>query len=245
MARVIVTGAANGIGRACARDMAADGNKVLAVDLDERATRAAHPDAGGNLVFEACDVSRAEDCAAAVAAALERFGAVDALLHFAGIHTTRVWEEATAEEFNRVLEVNVTGSFLMAQAAARPMVAAGRGVILFTASSIVHAGGVGGSGRGGPAYACSKAAIIALTRSLARALGPQGVRVCAVAPGATVTPMTAGYTEAHWAHVRSSAALGREGDAEDIADVARFLISDRARYVTGEIVNVNGGVSFA
>ena len=116
---------------------------------------------------------------------------------------------------------------------------------MLTASGIVHSGGVGGAGRGGPAYASSKAAIIALTRSLARSLGGDGIRVNAIAPGATETAMTAGYTEEARANVRNVAALGRMGRAEEIADAARFLISDRASYITGEIMNVTGGASFA
>ena len=98
---------------------------------------------------------------------------------------------------------------------------------------------------GGPAYASSKAAIVALTRSLARSLGGDGIRVNAIAPGATETAMTAGYTEEARANVGNAAALGRMGRAEEIADAARFLISDRASYITGEIMNVNGGASFA
>lgn len=245
MARVIVTGAASGIGQACARDMAADGEQVLAVDLTEGLLAAAHPGAGNSLVFQACDVSKTEDCEAAVAMAVERFGGLDALIHFAAIHSTKPWADVGADEFNRVMAVNVTGSHLMAQAAAQPMIEAGKGAIVLTASSIVHSGGVGGIGRGGPAYASSKAAIIALTRSYARALGQHGIRVCAIAPGSTETPMTGDYTEEDWAGVRSRAVLGRAGQPEDMADAARFLISDKASYITGEIINVNGGASFA
>ena len=245
MAKVIVTGAASGIGLACARDMAADGEQVLALDLLEDALAAAHPGAGNALVFQACDVSKTADCEAAVARAMERFGGLDALIHFAAIHSTKTWDDVGADEFNRVMAVNVTGSHLMAQAAARPMIEAGKGAIVLTASSIVYSGGVGGIGRGGPAYASSKAAIIALTRSYAKALGPHGIRVCAIAPGSTETAMTANYSEEEWDNVRSRAVLGRPGQPEDIAEAARFLISDKASYITGEIFNVNGGANFA
>ncbi len=242
---VIVTGAASGIGQACARDLAAEGHRVLALDLSADALQAAHPGAGNALVPFAGDVSNAADCEAAVAAAVERFGGLDATIHFAAIHSSVPWSELGADEFNRVLAVNVTGSFLMSQAAAKPMIAQGGGSIVLTASGIVHIGGVGGAGRGGPAYASSKAAIVALTRSLARSLGADGIRVNAIAPGATETAMTAGYTEQARANVRNVAALGRMGRAEEIADAARFLISDRASYISGEIMNVNGGASFA
>ena len=242
---VIVTGAASGIGQVCARDLASDGHRVLAFDLGAEAIAAAHPGAGNSLMPFAGDVANPEDCERAVAAAVERFGGLDALIHFAGIHSKTPWSALGAEEFNRVLAVNVTGSFLMSQAAARPMIAQGGGSIVLTASGIVHIGGVGGAGRGGPAYASSKAAIIALTRSLARSLGGDGIRVNAIAPGATETAMTAGYTEEARANVRNVAALGRMGRAEEIADAARFLISDRASYISGEIMNVNGAASFA
>ena len=242
---VIVTGAASGIGRACARDLAADGHLVLALDLDADAVAAALPGAGNSVVPFAGDVAEPGDCQRAVRTAVDRFGGLDAMIHFAAIHSKTMWSGLDAEEFNRVLAVNVTGSFLMSQAAAGPMAAGGGGAIVLTASGIVHVGGVGGAGRGGPAYASSKAAIVGLTRSLARSLGPDGIRVNAVAPGSTDTAMTAEYTDEARARVGRSALVGRMGRAEEIADAARFLISERASYITGEVMNVNGGASFA
>lgn len=242
---VIVTGAASGIGQACARDLAAEGHRVLALDLNAEAIGAAHPGAGNALVPFACDVSNAQDCERAVDTAVERFGRLDAMIHFAAIHSSTPWRDLSADEFNRVLAVNVTGSFLMSQAASKPMIEQGGGSIVLTASGIVHVGGAGGDGRGGPAYASSKAAIVALTRSLARSLGADGIRVNAIAPGSTVTAMTAGYTERARADAGIRAALGRMGRPEEIADAARFLISECASYITGEVMNVNGGASFA
>ena len=242
---VIVTGAASGIGQVCARDLASDGHYVLALDLGADALAAAHPGAGNSLIPFAGDVASPEDCERAVAAAVERFGGLDALIHFAGIHSKTPWSALGAEEFNRVLAVNVTGSFLMSQAAAKPMIAQGGGSIVLTGSGIVHVGGVGGGGTGGPAYASSKAAIIALTRSLARSFGADGIRVNAIAPGSTDTAMTAEYSEQDRANVRNRSVLGRMGRPEEIADAARFLISDRASYISGEVMNVNGGASFA
>lgn len=242
---VIVTGAASGIGQACARDLAADGHRVLALDLDAGAVAAALPGAGNSVIPFAADVASPEDCERAVETAVERFGGLDAMIHFAAIHSKTTWSALDAEEFNRVLAVNVTGSFLMSQAAAGPMAAGGGGSIVLTASGIVHVGGVGGDGRGGPAYASSKAAIIGLTRSLARSLGPDGIRVNAVAPGSTDTAMTSEYSAEARAQVGRSVLVGRMGRAEEIADAARFLISERASYISGEVMNVNGGASFA
>ena len=107
------------------------------------------------------------------------------------------------------------------------------------------ASGVGGHGRGGAAYTASKGAIIALTRALARSLGPDGIRVNAVSPGPTDTPMIADYDNKARAGAASRAVLGRIGTAQEIAVIGRFLISDDANHITGEIVNVNGGSTFA
>ena len=172
------------------------------------------------------------------------FGGLDAVCHFAAIHSTLNWEDVSSEEFNRVLEVNVTGSFHIAKAAGEYMKEHGGGAIVLTSSGSVQASGVGGgSGRGGPAYVTSKAAIYGLNRSLARSLGPYNIRVNTVSPGATDTPMIAEYTNAAREGAANRAMLGRIGTPEDISDVARFLISDKARYVTGDVISVSGGGS--
>ncbi len=130
----------------------ADGHHVAALDLSEDALKNAHPEPHECLVLVPGDVSEAADCQRAVAQTVDMFGQLNALIHFAGIHSTEKWEELTAEAFTRVLHVNVTGSFLMAQAVAEPMVEQGAGAIVLTASAIFNLGGVGGSsGQGGPA----------------------------------------------------------------------------------------------
>ena len=241
---VMVTGAASGIGKACARLLLAEGREVAAVDLDETALANALPLAQ-SLERIAADVSRAEACEAAVARAIARFGKLDAVIHWAAIHSTAAWDELTAEAMNRVLAVNVTGSFLMAQAAARHMTPRGKGAIVLCASTSVVNGSIGGPpGNGGPAYVTSKAAITGLVRSLARALGPKGVRVNAVAPGITDTPMIETYTPDQRNASVARVPLGRLAEPEEIASVGCFLISDAARYMTGEVVIVNGGAQF-
>ena len=238
---VIVTGAAGGIGLACAEGLIRDGHNVAALDIQDIPPTLAESD---TCLALAVDVSDEAQCVAAVAETVDRFGALDALCHFAAIHSTEDWQGLTAEEFNRVLAVNVTGSFLIARAAAAHMKDHGGGAIVLTSSGSVQMSGVGGgSGRGGPAYVSSKAGIYGLNRALARSLGPFGIRVNTVSPGATETPMIAEYTDEARAHAASRTMLGRIGQPEDAADVARFLISDRARFVTGEVISASGGGS--
>jgi NAD(P)-dependent dehydrogenase (short-subunit alcohol dehydrogenase family) len=242
---VLVTGAAGGIGSASVRDLLAHGYRVAALDVSAAALAKALPKGSDELETIEGDVSDEASCANAVAKAVSRFGRLDALIHYGAIHSTKTWRDLTPDEFNRVLAVNVTGSFLIARAAADHMAArGGGGAIVLTASGSIYVSGVGGgSGRGGPAYVTSTAAILGLMRALARSLGPQGIRVNAVSPGSVETPMIAGYDEAARRGVRDRTPLGRIGEAAEIASVARFLISADAAYMTGEVVNVNGGGS--
>ena len=119
----------------------------------------------------------------------------------------------------------------------------GGGAIVLTSSGSVGMSGVGGSGRGGPAYVSSKAAIYGLNQALARSLGPHGIRVNTVSPGATETPMISEYTEAARENAAARTMVGRIGQPGDVADVARFLISNRARFVTGDVISASGGGS--
>jgi 3-oxoacyl-[acyl-carrier protein] reductase len=241
---VLVTGCGGGIGAACARELLADGNKVTALDV-----KPIHPDVlklgtDLNLIPLNVDVSKLELCRDAVRQTVEKFGRLDAVCHFAAIHSTLNWEDVSSEEFLRTQEVNVVGSFHVAKAAAEYMKENGGGAIVMTSSGSVQASGVGGgSGRGGPAYVTSKAAIYGLNRSLARSLGPHNIRVNCVSPGATDTPMIEEYTNASRASAAARSMLGRIGEPEDIVEVARFLISEQARYITGEMISVSGGGS--
>ncbi|MEC8369789.1 MAG: SDR family oxidoreductase, partial [Pseudomonadota bacterium] len=155
----------------------------------------------------------------------------------------KTWDEVTGEVFAPVSAVNVPGSFLRARAAAGQMQDSG-GSIVLTASGAVYVGSVAGDCRGGPAYISLKAAIRGLTRSLARSLGIFGIRVNAVSPGATKTPMIGTYDNAARDGAIACTPLGRIALPEDIADVARFLIEDGSRFITGQIVPVNGGSAF-
>ncbi len=240
----LVTGAASGIGAAATRLALAEGHRVCAADVAPIPIEAITPSDRAHLITTTCDVSRWQDCQRAVHETVAAFGALTRLLHFAGIHSVKTWEQLDADDFNRVYAVNVTGSFLMAKAAALHMKDNGGGAIVLTGSNAMTAGGVGGHGRGGPAYTSTKGAIVALHRSLARSLGPYGIRVNAVSPGATATAMTADYDADAMARVNERTILARIGQPEEIAAVALFLASDAASYVTGEWINVNGGGSF-
>jgi 3-oxoacyl-[acyl-carrier protein] reductase len=140
--------------------------------------------------------------------------------------------------------VNVTGSFLMAQACAHAMEKTGGGAIVLASSGSINVSGVGGHGRGGPAYVSSKAAIVGLTRALARSFAPIKVRVNAVSPGATRTAMTAEYDEEALKKVGERTLVNRIGEAREIAEVACFLVGDESAYVVGDVIAVNGGGSF-
>ena len=242
---VLVTGAASGIGKACAVKLLSEGHSVVALDLQEAALRSALPEDSKRLLCFAGDVSRADTAQGAVNAAVEKFGRLDAVTHWAAAHSVTFWSELGAEEFNRILSVNVTGAFLIAQAAARHMRERRSGSIVLTSSTSVLAGATGGkTGSGGPAYVASKAAIIGLVRTLANALGREGIRVNGVAPGVVETPMIAAYSAEHKALQPGRVPLGRIGSPEEIADVGCFLISEAARYINGETIIVNGGANF-
>ena len=241
---VLVTGAASGIGLACARMLLETGDRIVAFDIQGERMAAELGSDTDSLLLVAGDISRTEDCRKAVATAVEGFGGLDALIHWGAAHSSARWDELDAEECNRTIEVNVTGSFLIAQAAARQMTRQGSGSIVLTTSTSVLFGVTGGQGQGGPAYVASKGAVIALTRSLARALGPEGIRVNAVSPGITETAMIAGYTEEQRAGMHARFPLGRFAQPEEIANAAIYLISDKASFMTGEIMHVNGGSNF-
>ena len=240
---VIVTGAASGIGEACAKALAADGRKVCAVDINPVDMEALGKP-GNNIISVRADVSDPNDCQRIVQETAERFGKVNGLIHMAAAHSTETTGELTADIFNRILRVNVTGSFLISRAVADQLATSGGGAIVLASSGVVLSGGVGGQGRGGPAYTASKAAIHGLTRSLAKTYGAAGIRVNSVAPGSTETAMTAEYDDAARAGVAARTLVGRMGQPHEIAAAAIFLVSDAAGYITGENINVNGGGSF-
>lgn len=243
---VIVTGAASGIGKACTEFLLRTGRQVVAADVDAERLREVYGPGSDALVLQTCDVSKPADCAAAAKSAADAFGRLDALIHWAGRHSIKTWDELTAEDFDTLLRVNVTGSFLIAQAAARQMIADGNGgsIVLTGSTAVIHAPIGGAAGNGGPAYVTSKMAITGMVRSLARALGPSSIRVNGIAPGVTETPMIGNYSDETRRLQIATSPLGRIGSAEEVAEAGAMLIGSAARYISGEVIIVNGATAF-
>ncbi|MGH2342413.1 SDR family NAD(P)-dependent oxidoreductase [Segnochrobactraceae bacterium EtOH-i3] len=237
----VVTGAGGGIGRAIVLGFAAEGAKVLALDLsaDHVAETASLARAAGGIVVPmVADASREADIEAAATQCDESFGGCDILVNNAGLLRPGGLDTLTAAEWNRLIEVNLTGYFLHAQIFGRRMLSAGRGVLIHVASI---AGGVPQDFSG--AYSVGKAGVRMLSQQLATEWGPRGVRSNVVNPGLIRTPLSAafyatpGLTEAREALIPAR----RIGRPEDIADAVLFLASDRASYITGDEITVDGG----
>ena len=236
----IVTGAARGIGRAVAAALGAAGAGVGLVDIDaaeaERA-RAALAAAGVAALTCPCDVRHTDQVEGAVARTLERFGRVDALVNNAGIIRRGSIETVTERDWTEVFDVNVTGAFRFCLAVVPVMKRQGGGAIV-NVSSI--AGKVGDL-TSAPGYGPSKAALDALTKTLASQLAGARIRVNGVAPHAIEPDMSAQWSPERRREILAGIPLGRLGTPEDVAHAVVFLVSDRAGFITGEIVDVNGG----
>lgn len=234
----IVTGAASGIGLACARALAAEGAKVALADLDgDGATRAA-AGIGGESVGTRVDVADPESVERMVAAAVERFRKLDVLVTCAGIFHSTPFDRITAEEWDRIQAVNLRGTFLCCQAALEVMIPQGSGRIVTIASLAGQVGGLAA----GAAYSASKAGVAALTKSIARFAGPHGIIANCVNPGVIETPMTAAWPGDVVARTVGATPLGRMGRAEEVAAMVVVLASDAASFVHGAHVDVNGGL---
>jgi 3-oxoacyl-[acyl-carrier protein] reductase len=186
----------------------------------------------------AADVQNVGDIQKLMNTALDKFGGIDILINNAGICPITAVEAITPEEWNRVISVNLTGVFFGCQAVMPIMTKQGRGRILNMASVAGKAGGVAA----GAHYSASKAGVICLTKVFAKLLAPAGVTVNAIAPGPVDTDMVKDFSPESWKILKEQSPLGRIADTDDIADGAMFLLSDGAKHITGETLNINGGL---
>jgi meso-butanediol dehydrogenase/(S,S)-butanediol dehydrogenase/diacetyl reductase len=235
----LVTGAASGIGRATTIRLVEEGARVMALDLQEGPLDDLARELGASVATRPCDVSDPALVRAAVAATVERFGALDVLINAAGILRTAHTHEETLEGWNRVLGVNLTGTFLMCQAAL-PHLLARRGSIVnlsSTAALRAHAWTA--------AYSASKGGVLALTNELAVEYGQQGLRANAVCPGGITTPIHQAFRVPEGADqklVRRIMPLTGFAEPEEVAATIAFLASDEAVHITGTMIRVDAAM---
>ena len=239
----VVTGGGSGIGAAIANGFAQAGAKVAVIDRDGDAAAnvaARLAAAGGSAIAFTCDVTRQDALGAVVGEVTARFGASDILVNNAGILRPGPLDTVSIERWNEVLAVNLTGYLIAAQAFGPDMIKAGRG-------SIIHIASIAGTNtqpRSG-AYSASKAGVLQLSKQLAVEWGPRGVRSNAILPGLIRTPLSAAFYENKEFEEKRKALIPtrRIGEADDVAQAALFLASDRASYVNGAEILVDGGLN--
>lgn len=236
----IVTGSGGGIGEAIAVAFAKEGARVLLAELVEANARAVQQKierSGGTAISRQTDISEEASVDAMMQACIERFGKVDILVNNAGIYPTSPVEEMAEAEWDRVIGTNLVGTFLCSRAVVPHLLAEKRGRII----SITSGRGLQGA-KNGAHYAASKGGIIGFTKSLALELAPAGITVNCICPGVSDTAQPRGHSTEEELYARAARIpLGRIGQPEDIAKAAVFLASDRAGFITGQTLLVNGG----
>jgi NAD(P)-dependent dehydrogenase (short-subunit alcohol dehydrogenase family) len=241
----IVTGAGEGVGRASSLSLAEEGAKVVTADINPTSaqeTARTIQEMGGHAVAVRADVSDPEQTQAMAKVALDTYGRIDILLNNAGIYPVRPWDEITLEEWNRVLAVNLTGTFLCARAVFPAMKAQGYGKII-NISSDTFFSGVPGMLH----YITTKGGVIGFTRTLAREVGIHGIRVNSIAPGLTQTEgmkalvADGRYPAAAAENAAAQRCIKRQEVAEDLVGAVIFLASAESDFITGQTINVDGG----
>jgi len=234
----LVTGAAGGIGRAIAGCLAAEGATVGLIDLRDASVLAQALQAKGLRAFAlTLDITDADATREAFDGAVRDTGAIDILVNSAGIIARGTIMDLTRDTWQRVMDVNLNGTFNSCKAAIPHMIRRGGGRIL----NISSIAGKMGDITAAPVYGASKGAVNAFTKSLARQLAPHHITVNAIAPHAIETEMSADWSEQKRREVIGGIPAGRMGTPEDVAGAALFLVSDDAAFITGEVLNVNGG----
>jgi glucose 1-dehydrogenase len=239
----VVTGAANGIGLACARRLAADGAAVALADVNAGLGEAAAKqlrDEGARAIFVATDVTQRSAIEALVERAVAEYGRLDIMLNNAGVALNASVLEMSDEIFDKVLSTNLRSAFIGTQLAARQMVASGRGGVIINMSSVNALLAIPGLA----AYACSKGALNQLTKVAAIELAPHNIRVVAIGPGTILTDLAKQAVmgdDSARRKILARTPIGRAGEPEEVASVASFLASDDASYITGQTIYPDGG----
>ena len=237
----IITGAASarGLGKAMAKLFAEHGARIVVLDLDAAQAEDTAAEIGDGHIGLACDVTRKQDCDAAVATVLEALGQIDILVNNAGITQPLKIMDVSHENYDAVMDVNLLGTLNMSQSVIPHMRDRKTGKLINMSSvSAQRGGGI----FGGPHYSAAKAGILGLTKAMARELAPDGIRSNAICPGFIATDITGGKLTAEMMDmIIEGIPMGRAGKASDVAGCALFLASDLSAYVTGSEVDVNGG----
>ena len=236
----IITGASQGIGESIAIELSAHGAKVILVDIQkEKLEDVAQKiqKSGGEAFIYTADVTHLEDVAAVVDDVIANHEAIDHLVNNAGITRDGLLMRMKEEDWDAVLNVNLKGAFNFSKAVIRPMMSQRYGRIVNISSVVGIMGNVGQTN-----YSASKAGVIGLTKALAREVASRSITVNAVAPGYISTPMTEALSEDIKKAFVQIIPLKRFGSPEDVAHVVKFLVSDEAEYITGQVINVNGGM---
>lgn len=237
---VLITGASGGIGCACAEELAKLGFGIaFGASRDSEKAREKFrslKETGTTCVYLPFDVKDENAVLSAVKEAKSALGYIDTLICCAGVAKQELFQFTTEQDYDRIMDINVKGSFLCAKALLPDMINEKRGNIVFVSSMW---GEVGGSCE--VVYSASKAALIGMTKALAKEVAPSGVRVNCVSPGVIITDMTAPLGEETLASLADETPLGRNGAPRDVANAVSFLCSDSASFITGQVLSVNGG----